>query len=69
MPNDKYCALATGTGGSTSNGYIQMDSHNFGGVGTDDQHVSSSRFNLRGVSGGSGSTYIDHPIVCAAVFR
>lgn len=67
MPTDDFCALATGTGGNTSGGYVQLDSTSFGGIGTFDQHKSSSAFNLRGVS--NANVYTDHPIVCAAVFR
>tara|TARA_A100001234_G_C12549074_1_gene352309 strand:+ start:257 stop:766 length:510 start_codon:yes stop_codon:yes gene_type:complete len=66
MPDAHYCVVATGTGGNTSSGYVQLDSASFGGGGAA-QSTTVSTFNLRGTN--SGGTYYNHPFVHCAVFR
>jgi len=66
MPDANYCSLVTGTCGNTSWGYACHDTQAFGGSGTN--LGTTSGFNIRSVDGGN-LNYIDHPWICAAVFR
>ena len=66
MPDAYYCIIATGTGGGTSSGYVQLDSSDFGGNGSD-LGATSTTFNLRATN--SSGTYTNHPVVNCAVFR
>ena len=66
MPDAHYCVVATGTGGGTSSGYVQLDSADFGGNGAA-QGTTISTFNLRATD--SGGNYTNHPFVHCAVFR
>ena len=66
MPDAYYCIIATGTGGGTSSGYVQLDSSAFGGTGSD-LGATSTTFNLRATN--SSGTYTNHPVVNCAVYR
>ena len=66
MPDAHYCVVATGTGGNTSSGYVQLDSAGFGGQGAA-QSTTVSTFNLRATD--SGGSYYNHPFIHCAVFR
>ena len=66
MPDAHYCVVATGTGGNTSSGYVQLDSAGFGGNGAA-QSTTVSTFNLRGTD--YNGSYYNHPFVHCAVFR
>ena len=50
MPNNQYCCLATGTGGSSSGGTATMDSTSFDGNGSNYPNSSTS-YQIRAVSG------------------
>jgi len=65
FPNANYCTVVCGTGAQTSNGYVQHDSQDFGGEGTNAPLAGS--ITIRCVNGSGNRD--DHPWITAAAFN